>query len=192
MAKQTVADAKRLSYVGSSVRRATDSDNDDWYTPTEWIDFARKVMYGIELDPFSSEMANERVRATKIYTQQNSAFYNNWKAKSVWMNPPYSRGLCADACERFVSEYKSGNFKRGIVLVNNMTDTKWYRHLLDTSVMLCNLTGRIGFENAAGQRVTGNTRGQTLFLFAKDPKVKARFCQYLYEKNQVVLTKWTF
>jgi len=190
---ESVANVKRLGYVGSQspqVRGVIDGDNDDWYTPAEWIEAARFVLYGIDLDPFSSDLANQRVKANKYFTQEDDAFTQEWNAKSVWMNPPYTRGLVDKAVSKFVDEYHLGRFAHGMVLVNNMTDTRWYRRLLIASSFHCNIMGRIGFENAAGQRISGNTRGQTLFLFSKHSKMKARFCQRMTELEQIPLCKW--
>lgn len=186
---ETVADSNRLAYVGSQVRGVIDADNDDWYTPAEWIEAARYILYGIDLDPFSSELANQRVRANKYFTQEDDAFSQAWEAKTVWMNPPYTRGLVDKAVTRFVEEFRAGHFQSGLVLVNNMTDTKWYRRLLLTSSLHCNIMGRIQFENAAGQRISGNTRGQSLFLFGKSPNNKARFAERMSLLDQVPLAK---
>lgn len=190
---ESVANVARLGYVGSqskSVRGTVDTDNDDWYTPVEWIELARHVLYGIDLDPFSSDLANQRVKANRYFTQQDNAFEQDWEASTVWMNPPYTRGLVDAAVSKFIEEYTAGNFQSGVVLVNNMTDTRWYRRLLGISPIHCNLTGRIAFENAAGQRISGNTRGQSIFLISKSPKMKARFCEKVTQLGQVPLIKW--
>lgn len=192
---ESVANVARLGYVGSqskSVRGAVDTDNDDWYTPEEWIELARYSLYGIDLDPFSSDLANQRVKANRYFTQEDNAFEREWKAKSVWMNPPYTRGLVDKAVDKLIEQYAAGNFRSAIVLVNNMTDTRWYRRLLSISPIHATLTGRIAFENAAGQRISGNTRGQSIFLICRSAngQSKARFCERLTHMGQVPLVKW--
>jgi len=189
MSVVTMADANRLAYVGSKtqVREQGSAEGDDWYTPKAWLDIAGRVLGKIDLDPFSSEMANERVRAARIFTQQDSAFDHEWNADTVWMNPPYSRGLCAAACDKFILEHETGSFKSGIILVNNMTDTQWFRRLMDKCARFVLVTKRIAFENAAGQVVSGNTRGQAFFLFTKSPKVISRFDSEMRKADQLVL-----
>lgn len=189
----SIANANKMGYVGHDVREHIDKRNDEWYTPIEWVRMADYVMNGIGLDPFSSEVANKRVMAKRFFTEQDDAFQQEWHASSVWMNPPYTRGVVDRAADKFLAEFEARHFLRGIVLVNNMTDTRWYRRLDEASQLSSNLTGRIGFENAAGQRISGNTRGQTVFLFVAKGKyrndVVRRFKSKLKEMGHIVKEK---
>lgn len=86
----------------------------EWYTPSDYIDRARALMGGIDLDPTSSEKANEAVKATTIHTTEETIPHQNdprhkevrernlnatlakpWNASTVWMNPPYNAIECA-------------------------------------------------------------------------------------------------
>jgi ParB family chromosome partitioning protein len=180
----TKADNKRLGYVGSSVVRSANAvENDDWYTPPELLDVIRlRILRGIDLDPFSSDIANQTVKAGQYLTADDDALHCEWPRRSskrnrVFMNPPYSRNLCAAAVARLLKEYESRNVTDAVVLVNNMSDTRWFRQLVDASSRYSYFTGRIGFVNAAGQAVSGNTRGQTLFLLSKDKQIIGSFTE---------------
>lgn len=159
--------SSRLAYVGSRPGVKDPSrDSDSWYTPACYLDAARKVLGGIDLDPFSSYEANRKVRATQYLTVSYDSIANEWpKARTVWMNPPYSAGLCGKAAERFIDQYKKGRFDHGIVLVNNATDTKWFKVLAQHAAAVAFTDHRISFWNADGKAVSGNTRGQCFLLF---------------------------
>lgn len=167
--KANRANVSRLGYIG---RTPTEKprDADSWFTPPEYVAAARKVMGSIDLDPFSSEKANEIVGAKHIFTIENSAFENSWnlgKSFRVFMNPPYSSGLCARAVERFIEQYKARSFVEGVVLVNNATDTRWFSALAAHCSSICFTDHRISFWNADRKNVSGNTRGQAFFYFGR-------------------------
>ena len=179
------ANVQRLGYIG---RTPTEKprDADSWFTPPEYLEAAREVMGGIDLDPFTSEKANEIVGARHIFTIEKSAFENDWNIDQnvrVFMNPPYSGRLCGRAVNRFVEQYEARNFAEGIVLVNNATDTRWFYALVQLCDAICFTDHRISFWNADRKNVSGNTRGQAFFYFGKK---LAKF-KKIFEKHGFVL-----
>ena len=175
----------RLGYIG---RTPTEKprDADSWFTPPEYLDSVRRVMGDIDLDPFTSEKANEIVGARYIFTNDKSAFANPWKLDKnvhVFMNPPYSAGLCGRAINRFIDQYEAKNFAEGIVLVNNATDTRWFGALIKHCDAICFTDHRISFWNTDRKNVSGNTRGQAFFYFGKK---RAKF-KKVFEQHGFVL-----
>ncbi|UAA38543.1 hypothetical protein KIH87_18035 [Paraneptunicella aestuarii] len=164
------ADSNKLAYIGNKPGATKKRDSDSWFTPVEYIESVRTVLGTIDLDPFSSEKANEIVGAAKIFTVDNSAFDHDWKVGKevkVFMNPPYSAGLCARSVDRFIDQYEAGKFVEGIVLANNATDTRWFSALVNRCAAICFTDHRISFWNADRKSVSGNTRGQAFFYFGK-------------------------
>jgi phage N-6-adenine-methyltransferase len=162
------ADKAKLAYVGRKPG-AEKRDSDSWFTPKHYVEMVRGALGGhIDFDPFSSKMANSTVNAKAFYTVEDDALTKPWpKCRSVFMNPPYSKGGCASALRVFAENFDAGKFRRGIILVNNATDTSWWCAITnhDNCVALCLTHGRIGFENADGKAVSANTRGQAFLLF---------------------------
>jgi hypothetical protein len=59
-------------------------------TPQNYLDAAREVLGGIELDPASCAQANEMVRAARFYTQRDNSLRRgcDWTSRTAWLNPP--------------------------------------------------------------------------------------------------------
>lgn len=182
------ANKNKLAYIGAKPGAKTKAkrDSDSWFTPPQYLDSVRAVMEEIDLDPFTSEKANEIVSAQNIFTLEHSAFENDWKVQDnvrVFMNPPYSAGMCSRSVNRFVEQYESNRFVEGIVLVNNATDTRWFSALVNSCTAICFTNHRISFWNADRKNVSGNTRGQAFFYYGSK-LVKFR---KIFEKHGFVL-----
>src|SRR5262249_52907862 len=50
----------------------------EWYTPGEFIESARSVMGSIDLDPATSALAQEVVRATRFFTKDDDGLTKEW------------------------------------------------------------------------------------------------------------------
>lgn len=172
------ANAKKLGYIGRTP--GTERDSNAWFTPSEYIESARDALGGqINLDPFSSTHANKVVKADQFYTETDDAFSQDWSldangsprgngSRTVFMNPPYSGKLCAEAVNRFIDEWEKGSFTAGVFLVNNATETKWFQRAFGSATAACFTHHRISFWNADGKKQSGNTRGQAFFYFGED------------------------
>lgn len=166
----SIADRNKLAYVGSKDGRGG-RDSDSWFTPIEYVEMARLVMGRIDLDPFSSDEANKVVRATRIFTVEDSAIGRGWcdyGRVNVWMNPPYGRGIINKAVDQFLAVYMDGQVDKAVVLVNNATETQWFQALITQADAMCLVNKRISFYNTDGKEVSGNTRGQIFLYFDVD------------------------
>lgn len=176
------ANVNRLAYIGRKPG-AGSRDPDSWYTPKTYVDAARRVMGGIDLDPFTSSAANETIRATHCFTESKSAFDYPWRTPPmarqypdglrVWMNPPYSAQLIGRAVDTFLEARSAGHVGQAVVLVNNSTDTRWFSALREAAEAVCMTAHRIAFEAVDGKRVSGNTRGQVFFYVGPAAQAEA-------------------
>jgi len=157
--------------LGYATGGARNGDANDWQTPAEYVDLARKVLKGIDLDPFSSEDANQTVQAKQYLDEHDNALEKEWpKCRSVWMNPPYGARILPAVIEKFCREYKEGTFKTAIVLVNNATETRWLIQLVKCANAILFTDHRIQFETPDHKVSSSNTRGQCFFYFGPDAK----------------------
>ena len=160
--KAVVSDVKKKPFV------VNNTGNNEWYTPSKFIELARKVMGSIDTDPASSEKANETVGATTFYTAEDDGLTKTWTG-NVWMNPPYSSELIAKFIEKIISE--RSNYKQAIVLVNNATDTAWFHDLASIGTAACFPRGRIKF-NTPEKEVKGTPlQGQAIIYIGTMPEV---------------------
>lgn len=145
---------------------AAEHDSDSWGTPEPYAIAARELLGGIELDPASNAAANNVIRAERFYTIADSGLAHDWHARTVFLNPPFSRPSCAKFVERFIESFEAKHFGSGIVLVNNATDTGWFHSMLKR-FPVCFTLGRIAFL-VGGNPIDQNRQGQALFYAGPD------------------------
>lgn len=180
------ANKGRLGYVGRQPGTPV-RDSDEWYTPACFIELARKVMGTIDLDPFSSQAANQVVQAAYYFDPTVSALQRPWRnplqkrrypgGVNLWMNPPYGIPLITQAVDALVQACLRGDVAQAIVLVNNATETRWFHLLCHLSTALCFPSQRIAFTAPDGKAIGGNTRGQAFFYLAPGVNKTADFLQ---------------
>lgn len=150
-----------------NVHVAENSGDNEWYTPPEYIEAARKVMGSIDLDPASSDIANRMVGAKQYFTKTNTGLNKPWVG-NVFMNPPYASDLVKQFSSKFAREV--GNIKRGIVLVNNATETAWFRELIDCASAVVFTSGRVRFLDPQGNP-GAPLQGQAIIYSGDRPQV---------------------
>jgi hypothetical protein len=144
------------------------SGNNSWYTPYRFVEAAREVMGGIDLDPATCVMAQETVRAERFYTEADDGLAQPWIGR-VWMNPPYSTGLIDKFTGKLIQEYQAGSVSQAVVLVDNRTDTRWFHSLAGACSRVCFTLGRINFYNENANS-SGPANGSAVLYFG--PKVE--------------------
>jgi len=162
-------DASTASILRNHNHRAQGSGVNEWYTPETYLIAARDVMGGIDLDPATSSLANERVRAECIFTEDDNGLIHDWHGR-VWLNPPYSQPAIAHFADKVVAEYSQGNIDAAIVLTHNYTDTAWFHTLAKASAAICFTRGRIAFESPDGRKASP-TQGQAFFYFGESKQL---------------------
>lgn len=167
--EMTVVEAAKAIKVATSTGEFHVSQgNNDWYTPAEYLEAARKVMNGIDLDPASSDLAQKVVQAKEYYTVERCGLNQPWNGK-VWLNPPFSMPLIEQFTDKLLAEWRAGNIDQAIVITNNATDTGWFHSLLSESKLACLTKGRVKFYSPANEGMAPR-QGQAFFYLGDQPE----------------------
>lgn len=145
---------------------AQNSGNNEWYSPPEIVEAARRVLGGFDIDPASSAIANERVKAARYFTYEDNGLIQAWPLGRIWMNPPYAQPLIGRFAERFAGEIARGS--TGIVLVNNATETAWFQTIASVSSAICFTRQRIKFLTPEGKPGGAPLQGQAILYAGPD------------------------
>ena len=77
------------------------SGNNEWYTPSVFIEAARAAMGSIDIDPASSDKANEIVLAESYFTKSDDGRLQKWHIHK-WLNP----SVCSCGVQPNVLQWK--------------------------------------------------------------------------------------
>ena len=106
-------------------------------------------MGGIDLDPASSIMAQETVKAERFFTYDDDGLAHDWHGR-VWLNPPYAQPAIAHFIGKLIGELDAGRATEAILLTHNSTDTAWWHAAASACKAICFTRGRINFIHTTG------------------------------------------
>lgn len=125
------------------------SESDEWYTPADVLARVIRVLGSIELDPCSNSHEAPNVPAMRHFTRADDGLAQEWRANTMFMNPPYGRGIDA-WIEKLCDAFEAGDIQAAIALVPARTDTQWFQRLRDYP--RCFVTGRLAFNSPDGRK----------------------------------------
>ena len=126
--------SKEVGAVGFS------SAKSDWETP---IDFFEELnqKYKFTLDPCAS---HDTAKCSKYFTVEDDGLAQSWEGESVFMNPPYGRGI-----DKWIQKAYDESQKEGTVvvcLIPARTDTKYWHEYCMRAYEIFFVKGRLKFS----------------------------------------------
>jgi ParB family chromosome partitioning protein len=146
------------------------SGNCEKYSPPEIIEAARATMGGIDLDPASSMLANERVKAEFYFDESDDGLLREWhynmRPARVFMNHPFGRKRNAAWINKLIAEYESGRVSQACCITYACTSEAWFTPLLQRPQ--CFLIPRTNYYLPNGKEMRGVTKGSVVTYFGRE------------------------
>ena len=145
-------------------------DSPEWYTPGAFVEAARRVMGGIDLDPASHEEANATVKAKQFYTEEDDGLAQRWSGR-VFVNPP--SGLVAQFWGVLMGAWQHGEIEQAIWIGYSLEQLQTLQSLNFPSPIehsICIPKRRIAFVENEAKRLA---RVAKLTAMGKTPNKKS-------------------
>jgi phage N-6-adenine-methyltransferase len=163
--RQIQAAFRKAELAAAFNYRATGTGDNEWFTPAQYVEAARSVMGGIDLDPASNATAQQWIKADQFFTQSDDGLREQWNGR-VWLNPPYAQPLIGQFVDKLLGELAASHVAQAVLLTHNHTDTAWFHAAQSIAELICFTRGRIKFVASDGERASP-AQGQAFFYYGK-------------------------
>jgi phage N-6-adenine-methyltransferase len=121
------------------------SKTPEWGTPQEFFESLDKV-FNFTLDPCATDLNH---KCDKYFTEEDNGLSQDWQGHTVFVNPPYGRGL-----KDWVKKSYEESLKKGttvVMLIPARTDTKYFhKYCMKEAKEIYFVKGRLSFEGDTG------------------------------------------
>jgi hypothetical protein len=114
------AKEKQKAALDGTAHAPYGSGENECYTPVKFLDAARDALGGFDLDPASSDLAQRVVKAAHYFTEATNGLAQEWRARSVWLNPPYGRLLMTRFVAKLLDELQGSRTSSAIMLTHSL------------------------------------------------------------------------
>jgi len=165
---------------------AFSSESNEYYTPSEYIEAARNVMGGIDLDPASHQVAQEIVNAEQYFTEKDDGLSREWHGR-VWLNPPYGKIGNESGQGHWAQylryEHEAGRVSEAVLLVKAAVGYEWFEALWDLWPA-CFARRRLSFIRSDGNDEGQSKQGTVFFYLGENIE---RFIEGFAQFGRVIL-----
>lgn len=143
-----------------------DSGIVEYYTPANIIEAARATMGRIDLDPASSEAANQTVRASAFFGEAADGLSRAWFGR-VWLNHPFGKKTNLVWIKKLMAEFHAGRCTEFCSITYIATSERWFQPLLP--FLQCFLHPRTNYLLPDGSVKRGVCTGSVVTYGGPDP-----------------------
>ena len=101
--------------------------SNNWSTPQAFFDKLNKE-FCFDLDVCA---VPETAKCSDFFSPDDDGLSRDWSGKTIWMNPPYGRGVNVyDWVAKLVNTALQNPSNKAVALLPVSTDTRWFRELV--------------------------------------------------------------
>jgi|TARA_Y100000034_G_scaffold82977_1_gene99378 site-specific DNA-methyltransferase (adenine-specific) len=115
------------------------SKTGDWDTPQEFFDKLDNQFH-FNLDPCATPQS---AKCKKYFTEEDDGLTQDWKGRTVFVNPPYGRDIGAWIKKGYEESKKHNTLV--VMLIPSRTDTKWWHDYVMKAKEIHLVRGRLKF-----------------------------------------------
>ena len=119
------------------------SSTGEWSTPQDFFEKLNWRFGPFDLDPCATPC---NTKCAKFYTEAEDGLSKNWGGHTVFVNPPYGRGIELWIVKGYQESQKSGT--RVVMLIPARTDTKYWHNYVMKAKEIHFIKGRLKFGDA--------------------------------------------
>ena len=119
------------------------SKSSEWDTPQAFYDKLNK-QFEFTLDPCATAAS---AKCKKYFTEEDDGLAQDWKGHTVFVNPPYGRGIGAWLKKGYEESKKHNTVV--VMLIPSRTDKKWWHDYVMKAKEVHLVRGRLKFGSSA-------------------------------------------
>ena len=154
----------------------------EYYTPTIVVDHIHKFWpNGIDLDPASSPIANHCVGASRIFTKEDNeyTFEASWKAKTLYLNPPFEQPIGTRSVDKFIKEWRAGHIEEALLLLPT-SGGQWMQEAFNEASALIIPKHRLRFWNSSKNGLSPRYQTNLLYFGKNVDSVQTNFKEHFH------------
>lgn len=138
------------------------SKKQDWGTPPHVFRYFDEK-YHFQLDAAARE---DNALCERFIGPEEDSLSVPWKAQTVWLNPPYGRGV-GEWVEKAYREAQAGRTVGMLIFAR--TDTRWWHDYVMKAKLVYLIKGRIKFVDGEGNASNPATAPSCFVVFGRYP-----------------------